>query len=394
MNSRFFLIFSVVFVLAATFAGCKSSKQAASTPSSSPTPAAASMQPQATPSPLVAAEGKVGKASAPPPPLANMVPVKTLEVHLPAAFNENDIPLGQAVEFKLAGNAGQFLCINVFELYRVEVRPPNGGPALQWAGDSKGNWYYVLPQTGIYRVLYAPTRSADIKFSFLAADDPITDPGIKPEQFSIDFGTITKQQFSIVPYSFDDGEDFLESWPTHLAVAGNTFEFRVMTVAGYKKMFEKYQRMDNLAAVLNSGGTQLKMNKDSAYSVPYYAIPYAAYKGAGMDMTARRQSLNGDGWRGLRWIGAFGQDTACKPYLAYIFEGISNDGRYFVLMRADIRNSAAEHQFEQQCSVVITEGSDPRGNVIFEHVMAAADAASFQPSLDELDAVIHSLKFH
>ena len=313
-----------------------------------------------------------------------MIPVKTVDLRLPAEFNENSIPLGQAVEFKLAGNAGQFLCINAFDMYRIAVQPPGGGPALKFGFGPEGIAYYVLPQTGTYRILYAPVRQADIKFSFLAADDPITNPGVKPEQFSVDFGATTKQQLSVVPYTFDDGEDYLDSWPTHLGVVSDSFEFHIMTVAGYKKMFGEHQYMDNLTAVLRSGGTQLTMHK----SPSYYTIPYPVYKDGGMNMTARRQSLSGDGWRGVRWIGAFGQDIGCTQDLAYFFEGISNDGKYFVLIRAAIANSGAEQRFAQDCST----SRDPELDAIFERTMTGAEPASFTPNLNDLDAVVKSFK--
>lgn len=313
-----------------------------------------------------------------------MIPVKAVDVHLPAEFNENDVPLGQAVEFKVAGTAGQFLCIDAAEIYRVEVQPPDGGPALKFGWGPGAKAYYALPRTGTYRVLYAPANHAEIKFSSLAADDPIANPGIKPEQFSVDLGTITKQELSIVPYTFDDGEDYLDSWPTHLGVVNDSFEFHVIAVAGYKKMFGEHQYMDNLAAVLSGGGTQLKMNK----SPSYYTIPYPSYKDGGMNMTARRQSLSGDGWHGLRWIGAFGQDIGCAQDWAYVFEGISNDGKYFVLIRAAIANPRAEKRFAQECG----ENRNAKLDPIFERAMTEAEPASFTPNLNDLDGVVKSFK--
>jgi hypothetical protein len=384
MSNRLFLQGILTLLMAVFCIGCKSSpKEAKSGPSGTPTPAT---QPSAKVQVAPVQEGNPvvqGKGSTPASsPLDTMVPVKTYKVEPPASFVGDQIPEGQAVEFDLAGNAGQFLRVNVGEVYAVKIQPPGGGQILRPGGDSAGNWYYALPRTGVYKVLYSPPDHSEIKFSFLAANDPLADPGLTREQFSIDFGEVTKDPLAIVPYALHEDEDYPDSWPTHWAVESQAFEFRIMTVAGYKKLFGEYQALDALAAVLHTGGKAGQLDK----------LPYAVFQGGALNMSARRELFSGDGWHGLRWIGAFGQDIACTQDLAYVFEGTSDDGKYFVLVRAKIENPEAESRFGSECAAAIKESRDPDLDQIFERDMAAA-ADSFKPHLNKLDAVIRTLKF-
>lgn len=95
-----------------------------------------------------------------------------------------------------------------------------------------------------------------------------------------------------------------------------------------------------------------------------------------------------------------GDEDYPSDNLGYIFEGISNDGRYFILIRADIShpdqkrlhpkrqiNGPPGHTWESPDPKV-----DAPARIQLERNLAAAEPASFQPNLDQLDAVIRSLK--
>jgi hypothetical protein len=237
-------------------------------------------------------------------------------------------------------------------------------------------------------------RKASLDFSLLASDDPLVSAGIKPEEISIDFGSFAQQsQIVAVPYTegCDEGD---ESWPTHLGLERKHFEFRIMQVAGYKKVFEKYPRaMANLESTLRPSGKPIANNK-----LPYiYKDTWGAYI-----MTARSEFFEGEGWRGLRWIAGFGGDEQYpSSNLGYIFEGISSDGRYFILIRADISHPDQKRLLPPRhingTPPNTWESSDPkdetRMRLQLEKSLSTADPASFEPNLDQLDAVIRSLKF-
>jgi hypothetical protein len=210
----------------------------------------------------------------------------------------------------------------------------------------------------------------------------VGDPGIRPEQFSVDLSPFARKgQIAIVPYSsLDEPDDFESAWPVHLAVQKQQFEFRIMTVTGYKEVFKQKSTMSFLEAALKPG----------VHDVDVKQMPYSIYRSGGINMAARQELLQGDGWRGLRWIGGFGQDTACAPDLGYIFEGITNDGRYFIMLRAALSHAAVQRRWDHGCT---TDEEALKINKLLAADLVKASPRSFHPSLDGLDKVVHSLKF-
>lgn len=293
MPRQMFLLFTLALALLITALGCHSSARSAqSGPAASPTPVAQAQNPAATPTPSARAEA---------------VPGAPIQVKPPASFIPDQLPQNQPVHFTVAGSARQFLLVKVKLGGRdpresVWVQPPgsNSGPldALQKGGDCSGDFVYALPQTGIYQVEFdSAGREATIDFSLLASDDPMVDPGITLDQISIDFGSFAERdRMTVVPYAVgcDEGD---EPWPTHLALDNGHFEFRIMPVAGYKRVFETVPDaaalITNLETVLRPGGKPAASSK-----LPYtYKDRWGAYI-----MSARAEFLEGKGWRGLRWI--------------------------------------------------------------------------------------------
>ncbi|HLJ88975.1 MAG TPA: hypothetical protein VKZ53_19300 [Candidatus Angelobacter sp.] len=322
-----------------------------------------------------------------PPELKTMAPVKTISVQPPVSFGTDQLSKGEAVEFRLSGRAGQFLKVNTAEPFRVSVQPPDGPEPLQQGGDNADNWFYALPQTGTYRIKFAPVKSPAIQFSFLADNDPITDAGIRRNQVSIDFGSFAKgQKLEVAPYELNDGVDYPDSWPTHLALVRDDFSFRIMTVEGYKKIFsEDHSNMDAFEKALLKGGAGLESDK----------LPYSAFYDAGIMMWSRSQVLRGPGWHGLRWIVDMGQDYGCELYLFYLFEGLSDDGRYFIMLKSKISNAPVERQFSKQCEDASRPGGNPGDEMyrrLFQKEMTGAAPDSFRPNLNQLDGVLRSLK--
>lgn len=393
MNQRGVLVPALTLALFTAAIGCHNSNT-----SPQARPAAASPTPAA---------GVQGAAPAPPPSPAQAQMAAPIQVKPPVSFTPEQLPQNQPVRFTVAGSARQFLHIKV-TLARgndpresVSVQPPGSDSvqleALQKGGDCWGNFVYALPTTGIYQVEFdSGGRKASVDFSLIASDDPMVDPGIKPEEISIDFRSFAQRdRIAVVPYAVgcDEGD---EPWPTHLALDNGHFEFRIMQVAGYKKVFETgpndVRAMTNLEAALRPSGK----------TVPGNELPYA-YKdrwGAYI-MSARQELLEGQGWRGLRWVSGQGGDEDYPSLgLGYRFEGISNDGRYFILIRADISHPDQKRLLPPRqingTPPKTWESSDPKDEtrlrLQLEKSLAGADPVSFQPNLDALDAVVRSLR--
>jgi hypothetical protein len=223
-------------------------------------------------------------------------------------------------------------------------------------------------------------------------DDPAVAPGIKREQFSVDLGPFGQESQLMVIPSVDSRGDEGETWPTHLGIEKHDFEFRIIPIAGYEKFFPKSKELAGLKAALSANGSKVKVE----------GFPYSREDHwDGYVTSLRRETIAGEGWRGVRWIGGFGGDEDYPSGgLGYVFNGISDDGRYLIVLRADL--SHADHKrFMPPRKTMGTPGrtwetSDPKVQTEMrqrlEKSLNTADPASFTPNLNDLDAVIRSLK--
>lgn len=382
MTNRLFVLFALTFALL-LIVGCRNSAKITETgPAASPTPAL--KRPPATPAPA-----QVQATPGPP-----------IQVKPPAAFSADQLPAGP-VQFTVEGKAGELLFVKATagpnELLNdsISVLLPGSGsqPLKTMLNDYTGKFLFALPKSGAYQVDFdSGGRKANIDFAFIPHNDPMVSPGILPEQVSIDFGVFAKKgQLAVAPYAQLPDEGYLSSWPTHLAVEGKNFDFRIMTVAGYKQVFHD-QRVEALSSAMTSKGEGVKV-QDLPYALEERWCAYIT--------SMRREVLAGEGWRGLRWIGGFGGDEKYpRCGLGYLFAGISNDGRYLIILRSDIShpdqkrlmppsliNGTAPHTWESG-----DPDKDGPARQQLEKNLNAADPTSFQPNLDQLDAVIRSLK--
>ena len=312
--------------------GCRSStKTGAPAPKASPTPAAQAQQ------------------SAQPPATPNQsVLVSPIQVTPPATFGADQLPQDGDVAFRVTGNAGQVLLVKLSEAeidpYRgvasVRVQPPDASSPQLAGGGDYSNRLFTLPQTGAYQVLFSPEGYRQtIQFRLLAGNDPMVDPGINAKEISVDFGSFArKNELGLVPYSNPEGDEG-DYWPSHLGVDKSRFEFRIMPVTGYESIFKQGQSMEHPEAALQRHGKDADVRE----------LPYPYYK-VGLNFSTRPQFVEGEGWRGLRWLASYGQDIGCWfDDSAYVLEGISNDGRFFILMRAAVSNPPLARRLAQQC---------------------------------------------
>ncbi|HWX55497.1 MAG TPA: hypothetical protein VN176_12970 [Verrucomicrobiae bacterium] len=373
--------------------------------------------PQTAPAASPASAVPAQKPPAPPPPVETAkAPPTPIHVRPPASFSPEQIPQDGPVVFSIRGNAGDLLVVKVKEdiahdtrphmtlgpgivmprpgivpqaSYSVSIRlPASNGlsvEAVKDVGTCDDMTVYLFPQTGTYQVALDQSqglkwgRKYAIGFTLLAESDLIMDPGIKPEQVLIDFGALAKgKQIKVVPAALTAQCD-AGAWPSHLAAWTAPISFQIMRVAGYKKVQLSDSGMTILEAALATGRT------DSVGR-----LPYASSGDAGLEMWARQEILEGDGWRGLRWIGGYGQDPGCGSDLRYVFEGISNDGRFLIVGGADIAHPAKQKRWAPRGCV--SEAEVPKINALLAHDLTAADPASFQPNLNQLDAVVRSIK--
>ncbi|MGC2365449.1 MAG: hypothetical protein WA555_10560 [Candidatus Sulfotelmatobacter sp.] len=328
-------------------------------------------------------------------------PAKTLEIIRPASFSAEQLSQNGSEELSVHGTVGQFLLVTVKNVkptdkaeYSIVVRATGTGSQalkpVREGGMCTNNWLYALPQTGTYYVAFDPKgMKYGLEFDVLGDKNPITDAGIKPEQVSIDLhGFAQKDQLALVPYAQGDACNADDLWaPSHLAVENDRFEFRIMPLEGLKALWGTDESIAHLETALHGGGAIVDAKK----------LPYPVWKDAANVMTSRQEVLQGDGWRGLRWIAGYAQDgdyPAGLGYmfegsLGYMFEGISDDNRYFILIRASIANPDLKQDLSEDSKEEINYRLMATR---LNKALAAAPPASFQPNLDQLDSVVESLK--
>lgn len=307
-------------------------------------------------------------------------------------------------EFLVSAKAGQFLVVKSAAESDLSVQSPSRQQrTLSIGGGYEGSdnkpdlrRIYLLPETGQYRVLYAPAggavaREGSVEFSFLTKSDPAIDPGISPEEVSVEFGPFAPgQQFKVQPLSHfqEEGDD----WPPHLAVQNHHFDFRIMSVAAYQKLFPEEKSVALLQDALRKGATAAKVSE-----FPYPRSDWWD----GIIISARREILRGDGWSGFRWIGGFGGDEEYPSEgLGYSFNGITDDGRFLIVVRSDISHPDQKRFYPKRPVVQGPNGSyetsapeeEKKMKARLEKSLDSAAPDSFTPSLDQLDSVVRSLK--
>jgi hypothetical protein len=316
-----------------------------------------------------------------------------IQVKPPAFFPSAKLPHVVKSQFTVDGNAGQFLRAVVDENaeydapFSLSVLAPNGSELKPV--DCVNALVYLLPETGAYRITFEPSGvEHTLRLTLLAHNDPLMDVGLKPEQVSIDLDSLERRHEAKVLPPCSSQDDY---FPAQLTLTGDHISIRIMQVAGYNEFFSRYSRMPQLVKALQPGFTGAIDAKE---------MPEPNHHGAATVMTVNAEQLTGNGWHGWRWIE--GSANLFRNYpdrLAYVFQGISNDGRFFVIVRADISHPDVQRfsppTLKPGLPVSIYQKNEKDQSLKraqLEKSLAAADGGSFAPSLSQLDQVIRSLK--
>jgi hypothetical protein len=325
----------------------------------------------------------------PVPPTLNL----STRVKPPVFFSAAKLGHQLKSKFTLDGSAGQFLRVVVDENaeydapFSVSVLAPDGSEIKP--DDCVNDLAYPLPQAGAYRITFDPSGvEHTLRLTLLPHNDPLMDVGIKPEQVSIDLDSFERRHETKVLPPCSGQDDYL---PAHLTLRGDHISIRIMQLAGYNKFFSRFSRMPHLLQALRPGFTGAIDAKE---------MPEPNHHGAATVMTVNAEVLTGNGWRGWRWVE--GSANLFRNYpdrLAYVFQGISNDGRFFVIVRTDVSHPDVQRfsppHLEPGLPVptyLKNEKDQSVRRVQLEKSLAAAEGGSFVPSLSQLDRVTRSLK--
>jgi hypothetical protein len=298
-------------------------------------------------------------------------------------------PAGLRDTFAVTAGAGQTLLaeLNLGEPDagtdgdKIHVSGP-GGIALESKlnADTSLVWMSVIPQPGTYRVTVLRTAKKPyvLRLTLMEPHDPRIDLGLRASQISLP--ALAKQIewkrenfWPVVPELADFGPDRL------VAHVGN-IEVCVMTVEGFQKTWwfeqEGPKRVARLQAALKSG----------AVTVSPQQLPGQATAHADLVFFAGRKVIFGPGLRAVRWVGAYDQtDSGPVNPLAYAADGITPDGRYFVMIRGLVSHPAVSNTAHS------LEGD--RLNEFRAKLARKLDSApesSFTPGLEKLDDIVRS----
>ncbi len=248
--------------------------------------------------------------------------------------------------FRFEGVAGRTLMVNrdgsensVLDekVDRLILVPPgaNESAGIPMSQDQGlGYWTGLLSRTGVYQlILRRPSNTPyRLRLTLMDAHDPRLDPGISPDRVSIDT-TLWGVKTTLSPQSFYPptfaGED--DNWPAQLALVTNDLQVRIMQVEGIRKTLGEddrwMQALSRLESALHPGGKIASPD----------LLPLSGYQGAALCFWGKEEIVEGKTWRGLRWIGFYAQDCSGGPVsdpmpVNYIFEAISRDGKYFLML--------------------------------------------------------------
>jgi hypothetical protein len=236
----------------------------------------------------------------------------------------------------------------------------------------------VLAKPGAYQIA-VQTKSKkpyDLLITLMDPHDPRLDPGITPDQVSLDLGAFGgKAKLTPQPFRPRLAGELDEGWPAHLSVQNEKIEFKIMSFEGLKKRMARDREwtpaLGRLETALKPGG---KM-------VPPEQLPPGNIEAA-LRLGAREEIVENQSFRALRYVGYFAQDvTPPSNPLSYILQGLSRDGRYFIMLSA-----ACSHP-----SLAKPGTSTPAALREVARRLAAAAPDSFTPPLTQLDAIARSL---
>jgi hypothetical protein len=283
--------------------------------------------------------------------------------------------------------------------------------------DQPGYWVGPLPKTGIYQLILrrSSNKPYRLRLTLMDAHDPRLDPGISPARVSIDTtlwgikSTLSLQPF--YPPIFAGVDD---NWPAQLALVTKDLQVRIMSVEGIKKtLWEDDRWMQGLARLESA------LQPDGRIATPDL-LPLAVYQDAALCFWGKQEIVEGKAWRGMRWIGFYAQDCTGGPVsdpmpVNYIFEAISRDGQYFMMIFADIAylhptpewQSILDEEDEKSAKLInplpvgrkrtqaVKAMEEEENRLLRQSVNLRLDQAqpsTFEPDLHQLDAAVHSLE--
>ncbi len=307
-----------------------------------------------------------------------------------------EAPPGGAEEFTLAGQAGQTLLVQFSAVNLAEggdqiaVYAPGESEKLPNSldqGDSiqYTHWLNRLKRTGVYRIAIQRKTPGkyDIEFRLLEPSDPVVNPGIKG--ISGDFTVLGGPPKFAVRALQPEIMEFSQKLPAAFEAANERFYIAIRHLEGMRRM----SNWPDIDKILESA-VRPHAPLDEIALLPTSGGPEAEYK-----LLLRPKALEGISFRAVRWLGKCvpEQDESWDPF-DYHAQGISRDGRFYLLVLVDISH-AATRALQQKIIDQNIPSNENRLKTMKEEAerrMTSARPSSFEPDLDRLDAMVRSIR--
>lgn len=306
----------------------------------------------------------------------------------------NKIPPDGREVFAVTARAGQTLFVEIDpktfgqfdENSNLQVFGPSG-VALE--GGLDGQWLGRFQESGIHRIAVAmPARWPYwIRFTLMDPSDPRLTAGIMPASIEADLSALgVKERFELQPFAPPSpiGLTADECWPGHVALLSQKIQIRIFAVDGLAPTF---WRDDNAAWPKRLALLQKTLEGNGPMPPPI-DLPAPSAGNVGLEFAAAQKRIPGGSFRIVRWLANFSAMPAhpCNP-MTYVAEGISQNGRYFLLVRAEIAHPAVDGLPD------LDDGPELQAlKASVAKQLAAASPDSFQPSLRILDGIVASLR--
>jgi hypothetical protein len=296
-------------------------------------------------------------------------------------------PVGMQEIFAITASAGQTLLVElkIDGVYtsdeQIQISGP-GNATVQPALDAVPpiDWIGVLPQSGTYRVtvLRGGKKPYVLRLTLMDPHDPRIYLGLQASQISMPaLGQQVKWErdifWPVIPDLADFGPDRLQTQVKDVSVC-------VMSVEGFKKTWwdkeDGARRVARLEAALKSG-----VVTGSPDLLPGFATAHAD-----LVFFAARKVILGPGLRAVRWVGAYDQtDSGPIDPISYAADGITPDGRYFVMIRGSVSHPAIPNAASSPAQDQLKDF-----RVKLARKLDSAPSTAFTPSLEKLDEMVRS----
>jgi len=181
--------------------------------------------------------------------------------------------------------------------------------------------------------------------------------------------------------------------PRVFGVPGTVRVYATSALEGYPKASRELSRLQGLLAERPDPATLEAIDDRQVVDMPMLPVDEAAAQ----VIAARVGFVDTPELTGIAYVTGFRQDLFpfTRDDLQYTFQGLSNDGRWYVAVNWNLRATMLPRRFSNRQAQRIGRNARTWERYVRQTVatLDAAQASAFRPSLESLDAMVRSIDF-